>query len=64
MKTLSRKIKDLNIIETFKKEDINIIEKKLLNIYRSKKNKKNKLASHFKTAICYIIICQFIEIHK
>lgn len=38
MKTFNRNIRDLNIIKTFKKEDINIIEKKLFNIYKSKKN--------------------------
>lgn len=42
MKTLNRNIRDLNIIETFKKEDINIIKKKLLIFTDQKKIKKIK----------------------
>lgn len=45
IETLNKNIRNLNI-ETFKKKDINIKRKKLFNIYKSKKNKKNKVVNY------------------
>lgn len=56
METLNRNVKDLNL-ENFRKEDIGIERKKTLNIYKSKRGKKSKVASCSKNAMYCIVSC-------